>query len=521
MGLVTLVVVAPVLAVIWYTIRPDGAMDTEAFGRILGSARTWRLVGLTVAQAAASCTVTLVIGIPVAWVLARFRFPGRSAVRSVATIPFVLPTVVVGAAVASLLGPRGLADLRGTWWPIIAAHLCFNLAVVLRTVGSAFAAVPADLESAARVLGASRVAAARRVVLPVVAPSIAAAGVVVFLFCLTSFGVVVILGGGRVSTIEVEIWTRATRQFDLSGAGVLCMLQLLAVVATLAVHARITGRRTGSGTAIGSHLVRPEGVERVFVVGTVLIVGVVSLLPMMAILERSLRVGSGWGLHNWAQLGTVERTSGLQVAPWSAVVVSIGTSLCATAAAVLLATAVIRAVAARPGGIGDRLMLLPLGISSTTIGLGLLLLVGRPPVDLRGSWWLVPIGQALVAMPLVVRVVLPAVRALPLSVLDAASLLGLDRRARWWRVELPMLRGSFGAGAGLALVACLGEFGATAFLARGSRPTVPVAIERLMSRPAGAGYGQAMALSCVLVLICAAVVLVVDRLMGDDGASLF
>ncbi|MEI2699174.1 MAG: ABC transporter permease subunit [Microthrixaceae bacterium] len=160
-------------------------------------------------------------------------------------------------------------------------------------------------------------------------------------------------------------------------------------------------------------------------------------------------------------------------------------------------------------------------MSSTTIGLGLLLLVGRPPVDLRGSWWLVPLGQALVAMPLVVRVVLPAVRALPTSVLDAASLLGLDRRERWWRVELPMLRGALGAGAGLALVACLGEFGATAFLARGSRPTVPVAIERLMSRPAGSGFGQAMALSCVLVVICALVVLLVDRMLGDDEASLF
>lgn len=519
--LVGLVVAGPVLAVLWHTVMADGAFDTEAFGRVLGSPRTWRLLALTIGQAVASCAVTLLVGVPVAWVLQRFSFPGRAAVRSVATIPFVLPTVVVGAAMASLLGPRGLVDLRGSWWPILAAHLCFNLAVVLRTVGSAFSAVPADLEPAARLLGCSRVGAARRVLLPVVAPSITAAAVVVFLFCLTSFGVVVILGGGRVSTIEVEIWTRATRQFDLSGAGVLCLLQLVAVVATLAVHARVTKGRRGSGTATGGRRVRPEGIERLLVAAAVSAVVLVSLLPILAVVERSLRVGSGWGLQNWAQLGSVDPGSGLRVAPWYAVVVSIGTSLVATLVAVALAAAVIRAVAAHPGGFGDRLMLLPLGVSSTTIGLGLLLLVGRPPVDLRGSWWLVPLGQALVAMPLVVRVVLPAVRALPTSVLDAASLLGLDRRERWWRVELPMLRGALGAGAGLALVACLGEFGATAFLARGSRPTVPVAIERLMSRPAGSGFGQAMALSCVLVVICALVVLLVDRMLGDDEASLF
>ncbi len=519
--LVGVLVAGPVLAVLWRTFMPAGALDAEALPRILGSPRTWRLVVLTVGQAIASCAVTLLVGVPVAWVIQRFSFPGRTAVRSVATIPFVLPTVVVGAAMASMFGPRGLVDLRGSWWPILAAHLCFNLAVVLRTVGSALSAVPADLEPAARLLGASRVGAARRVVLPIIAPSIAAAGVVVFLFCLTSFGVVVILGGGRVSTIEVEIWTRATRQFDLSGAGVLCLLQLLAVVATLAVHARITEGRSGSGTTAGARRVRPVGTEWLLVAATVLAVGMVSLLPILAVVERSMRVGSGWGFQNWAQLGSVDPGSGLQVAPWHAVLVSIATSAVATVGAVALGSAVVRSVAARPGGMGDRLMLLPLGVSSTTIGLGLLLLVGRPPVDLRGSWWLVPIGQALVAMPLVVRVVLPAVRALPPSVVDAASLLGVDERGRWWRVQLPMLRGAFGAGAGLALVACLGEFGATAFLARGSRPTVPVAIERLMSRPAGAGFGQAMALSCVLVVICAVVVMVVDRVMGDEEAGLF
>ncbi|MFN7151175.1 MAG: ABC transporter permease, partial [Microthrixaceae bacterium] len=167
----------------------------------------------------------------------------------------------------------------------------------------------------------------------------------------------------------------------------------------------------------------------------------------------------------------------------------------------------------------DRSLLLPLGISSTTIGLGLLLAFGRPPVDLRGSWWIVPIAQAMVALPLVVRAVLPGMRAVPASLLDTAALLGASPSQRWWRVELPLVRRSLAAGAALAMVACLGEFGATVFLARSTRPTVPVAIERLMSRPGGAGYGQAMALSCVLVLLCAAVVVLLDRLLDRDGSG--
>ncbi len=211
---VALAVAVPVLAVLWRTVHPEGSWTLDAFGRILSSPRTWRLVGVTVGQAAASCAVTMAVGAPVAWVLSRYRFPGRGAVRLAATVPFVLPSVVIGAAFASLLGPRGLVDLRATWWPILAAHLCFNLAVVVRTVGAGLDAVPADLESAGRLLGATQLGVLRRVVLPTVAPALRAAAVIVFLFCLTSFGVIVILGGGRVSTVEVEIWTRATRQFD-------------------------------------------------------------------------------------------------------------------------------------------------------------------------------------------------------------------------------------------------------------------------------------------------------------------
>jgi thiamine transport system permease protein len=519
--LVVLTLIAvPVLAVAWRTVRPDGSFDLSAFGRILSSWRTWRLLGVTVAQAAASCVLTLLVGVPVAWVLGRWSFPGKRLLTTVATVPFVLPTVVIGAAFASLLGPRGLVDLRGSWVPILVAHLAFNLAVVLRTVGAALAAVDPDLEPAARLLGAGPLQAARRVVLPAVAPAVAAAAIVVFLFCLTSFGAIVVLGGGAVTTIDVEIWTRATRQFDLSGAGVLCLLQLLAVVATLAVHARVGrrhGRAAGAGRAPGS----PRGAGQwCAVAAAVLAVVVVSVLPLLALLERSLRVGSGWGLANWTDLGSVTAGTGLRVSPWEAVAVSLVTSSVATVLAVALALPAVRAVAGRPGGPADRVLLLPLGVSSTTVGLGLLLAVGRPPLDLRGSWWLVPVAQALVALPLVVRVVLPALRSIPLSLLDGASLLGAGPSQRWWRVELPLIRRALAAGTGLALVACLGEFGATVFLARSARPTVPVAIERLMSRPGGAGFGQAMALSCVLVVLCALVVAVVDRWLSGADAEL-
>ena len=521
--LVLIVIAVPVAAVLLRAVRPDGVWSTASITRILGSPRIWRLVVVTVGQAAVSCVVTVAAGVPIAWVLSRFRFAGRSFLRTLATVPFVLPTVVIGAAFASFLGPRGLVDARGTWWAIIAAHLCFNLAVVIRTVGSSLSALDPDQESAARLLGAGPMGAARRVVLPAVLPAIAASGIVVFLFCLTSFGVIVILGGGSVSTIEVEIWTRATRQFDISGAGVLCAVQLVAVLATLSVHARIT-RRTVHGRRVSAGRTTrvPAGVaEWLAVCAAAAGVFVISGLPIAALVERSLRVGDSFGLSHWQDLGSVTEGTMLRVDPVDAVLNSLVSASIAAAAAIVCGVLGARVVARRPGGRADRVMLLPIGVSATTIGLGLLLAVGRPPLDLRRSMWIVPIAQAVVALPLVVRSVLPALRSLPDSLGDAGALLGVGPSARFWRIELPAIRSAVVAGAGLAFVACLGEFGATVFLARADRPTVPVAIERLMSRPGGAGFGQAMALSCILLVICAVVLVLVDRgVSGEDGLDL-
>ncbi|MEX0768460.1 MAG: ABC transporter permease subunit, partial [Microthrixaceae bacterium] len=371
---VLVAIALPVTAVLLRAIRPDGQWGAEAVTRILGSPRTWRLIAITITQALVSSVCTVVVGVPVAWVLSRFRFAGRSLVRTLATVPFVLPTVVIGAAFANVLGPRGLVDARGTWWAIIAAQLCFNLAVVIRTVGAAFTSINPNQEAAARLLGASPFQAAGRVLIFQAWPAIAAAAVVVFLFCFTSFGVIVMLGGGSVTTVEVEIWTRATRQFDISGAGVLCAVQLVAVIATLSLHSRISRARPAGSAA---NLLRSDRPPRsipewVSVVSAVSAVVVICGLPIAALFERSLRVDSGIGFDHWQHLGSATAGTGLSVDPWSALIRSLLTASCAACAALLLGIASARVIARRPGGAADRILLLPLGVSATTLRLGLL-----------------------------------------------------------------------------------------------------------------------------------------------------
>jgi thiamine transport system permease protein len=441
-------------------------------------------------------------------------------VRSLATVPFVLPSVVIAAAFSTLLGPSGVVDLRGTWWAVIAAHVCFNLAVVIRLVGAAVAAVDPDLEAAARLSGASTVAIQSRIVLPLVAPAVASALVIVFLFCLTSFGVVVVLGGGWVTTIEVEMWTRATRQFDLSGAAVLAGLQAATVVVVLILAG---GRRSWSTSVASarSGAARPtvRAAERMAVAAAVVVVGLVAVLPLAVLVERSLQVGDGHGFANWVGLGSATAGTSLAVDPLASVGASLRTAVPAAAVAVLLGVPAAGAVAARPGGLTARILLLPLAVSATTVGLGLLLISGSLPWSIARSAMLVVIAQALVALPLVVRGVTPAFAAIPGEYLDAAALAGSSRRRTWWTVQVPIARPAIAAGGGLALIAALGEFGATVFVARRTSPTVPVAIERLLSRPGQSGFGQAMALSVVLGVLCAVVLWVVDSSAERGGSS--
>ena len=510
-AVVGVAVVVPLGAVLLRAVRVDGGWSGEPLGRMLGSARTWRLVAVTFAQAAMSTLLTLAVGLPVAWVLARLRFPGAAALRTVAMVPFVLPSVVVGAAFASLLGPRGIVDLRGTWWAVLVAHMCFNLAVAIRVVEPAIRSVPASLVEAARLSGASRAEAARRVVWPLVAPSVRTASTIVFLFCATSFGVVVVLGGGQVTTLEVELWLRATRQFDLSGAAVLAGLQAVMVLTVLLLSA--PGNVTLAGRTAG---VRPprrcrDLRDRAAVAGAASLVVLLAVVPVAALFERSLAVPEGHGLAHWRELGSATAGTGLAVDPLSTVWASLRAAGLACTLAVILGLPAAAAVARRPRGLASRTLLLPLAVSATSVGLGLLLVAGRPPLDLRRSAALVVFAQTMVALPLLVRTVAPALARVPPSVRDAARLSGAGPWRRWWRVELPMARPAVVAGVGLAFVAALGEFGATVFVARTNAPTMPVAIERLLSRPGASGFGQAMALSCLLVVVCGTVLWAIDR----------
>lgn len=486
--------------------------DTGAVGDVLGDAGIRRVLWFTLWQAAASTALTLVLALPASHALARYDFRGRATVRALATVPFVLPTVVVGVAFRALLG-------GGTWWAIVIAHAFFNHAIVVRTVGGLWELLDPRTVEAARVLGATRRRAFVAVTLPALRPAIAAAAAITFLFSFTSFGVVKILGGPRLATLEVEIYRQTANLLDLRTAAVLSLLQLATIGALLLVLDRIE-RRTAAASRLGPaelerRRARTTG-ERAWLGANLAVMGAFLLVPLLVLVERSFRTSSGSpGLAAWRALADA---GPLFVPATDAVRTSLGYAVVATIVAVVLGTlaaaGLARAGRRRWARAVDALLLVPLGVSAVTVGFGFLVALDTPPLDLRGSAALVPLAQALVALPFVVRTTLPVLRSIDGRLREAAAVLGASPAQVWREIDLPLVARAMAVAAGFAFAISLGEFGATTVIARADTPTLPVAIDRLLGRPGALNVAQAFAMATILMAVTATVVVVVDRVRG-------
>ena len=520
----------PVAAMVGRGLFVDGALDLTGFGEVLARPRTLRLIGLTIGQAALASVVCVVLGLPIAHVLYRLRFRGQRMLRALVVLPFVLPTVVVGVAFRTLLREGGLLgslQLDGTFAAIMLALVFFNVAVVVRTVGTTWEGLDKRQEEAARVLGASPVRVWLTVTLPRLAPAITSAASIVFLFCSTAFGVVLVLGGTKFGTIETEIYLLTTQFLDLRGASVLSVTQLVVVVLVLLVAARARGRRTAQrrvDSARSGRAPRPGDLPAIVV--TVAVAGFLAL-PIVALLLRSLRTADGWGLGNYLALGTTGSRNALVVPVWVALGNSLAIAVQATALALVVGLAASLVISRRPRSLGlrrslagfDAVLMLPLGVSAVTVGFGFLITLNTPPFDLRSSPVLVPIAQALVALPLVVRTILPVLTGIDGRMRESAAVLGSPP----WRVlrdvDLAIVGRPVLAASGFAFAVALGEFGATSFLSRPDRPTLPVVIFRLIGLPGGDNFGMAIAASVVLAAVTVAVIALVERLrVGTMGA---
>jgi thiamine transport system permease protein len=505
--------------------------------------RIWRPLRFTFFQAGLSTILTMLLGLPAAYVFARFTFPGKKLLRVLATLPFILPTVVVAAGFNAFLGPRGLINAGLMRWldlsvppvqfmntltAILVAHVFYNVSVVIRVVGSAWAQMNTRQEQVARVLGASAWRTLWEVTLPLLKNAIFGAALLVFLFDFTSFGVILMLGGPKFATLEVEIYLQAMHMLNLPAAGLLSAIQLGMTLILTIISSRLHSQRDTKMMPLlhNEAARRPRTIaEKLLVGGIVVILILLLVLPTGSLAVRSVtRLDAARGergsvttaltLDYYRELFSNRRGSLFYVPPVEAARNSLLYAGATVVLSLILGLLVTYALArrTRANRIMEPLLMLPLGASAVTLGLGFILAFNRPPLQILSSPILIPIAHSLVALPFVVRTLQPALVSIPGSLRQAAASMGASPWQVWREVDLPIMARAALVSAIFAFTISLGEFGATSFLSRPEYPTLPVAIFRFLSQPGALNYGQALAMSTLLMLVCGVSILLLERL---------
>jgi thiamine transport system permease protein len=525
----------PLVRVLLLSLRPEfGALPALA-----ALPEFLKVLQFTFFQAILSTLLTLLVGVPIAYLFSHFDFYGKPILRALTAVPFMLPTVVVAAGFNALLGPRGWVNLAlmgafnlsippitfvGTLSAILIAHVFYNTTIVIRLVGNSWAQLDPRLGHAARVLGADSITVLRRITLPLLRPSFLAAALLVFLFDFTSFGVILLLGGPQFRTLEVEIYIQALQFLNLPAAAVLSMIQLLCTLVFSILYTRVvTQAVVPLNPRSASMNIRPARTmrEKVFVSAASIFIILLFVLPMAALPARSIvhlepdrgergNFQPALTLNNYRELTINRLGSVFYVPPVEAVRNSLAYATITVILALLLGFPAASALArpARLERIIDPFLMLPLGASAVTLGLGYILAFNR---------WLyapllVPLAHTTLALPFVIRSLQPALASIPQRLRDAAAVLGASPGQVWRSVDLPIITRAVAAAGVFAFTVSLGEFGATSMLARPENPTMTTAIARFLSQPGGLNYGQAMAMATILLVVTTTAILVIEKI---------
>jgi thiamine transport system permease protein len=533
-----------------FTFGQGGAL--AAFLQALSSSTLRNVLWFTLWQATLSTALTLLVGLPGAYLLARYEFPGKSLIQALTGIPFVMPTLVVAAAFNALLGPSGWGNLilmkllglpqppiqfANTIYAILVAHIFYNTTIVLRMVGDFWSHIDPRIGHAAQMLGANRWQTLREITLPLLMPAISAAALLVFIFDFTSFGVILVLGGPRFATMEVEIYYQTVSLFNLPLAATLSIIQLACTLALTVIYTRLSNGLNRPialrpRTYTQNRLQNWRSRLAAFVILAFLLGFTVT--PLIGLAARSVTLvegsrgagapaGRGLTLTYYQALFVNPQESLFYVSPGTAISISLGYAAATVLLALSLGLPASWALAnSDPDSHGllerllDPVLMLPLGTSAVTLGLGFIVALDHPPLDLRASPLLIPLAHTLVAFPFVVRSLTPSLRSIRPRLRQAAAVMG----AAPWQVlrfvDLPLVGRALLVAATFAFSISMGEFGATALIARPEFPTIPLAIYRLISQPGPLHYGEALALSTILMLVTAAGMLAIERFRIAD-----
>ena len=515
----------------------------ERFQYIFSSPYYRDVMYFTLWQATLSFLLTVILSLPMAHLMARYSFPGKRALLSLTTVPFILPPIVVAVGFFSLFGTKGYLNLflRETlgpgyslnilysWKAIILAHVFYNFSIALRMIYSRLTQIDEEQVLVARSLGATPWKAFLWVTLPQLLPAILSASLLVFIFCFMSFAPVLILGDGvKNITLEVALYRRYFFYQDYSTGGALAALEVLVVLLGTYLYLRFSSLwreniLMGPGETSGGVRFREAPVSHRALLLLYLFFSLFLMVgPLAGVVVKSFQSGLGSGgaftLNWYRRIFSGGQSPFIGVTPISAIanslIFALYTALITVPLAVLSAYS-LRGLPSRLRSALELYMMVPLGISGVVLALSLRVFYLNYYDPLTSSPLIIVIAHSLIAYPLALRILSTGLSSVDESLLEASRSLGASPFRTFTHIVLPLIRPFVAVAFLFSFAISLGDFGATLVLYRPQYTTMPIAIYRFIS--AGRDFGSSYAFSAILIFIGFLCFYSIDRLLRFQG----
>ncbi len=510
------------------------------FGDFLTDGYYWNVFLFTVKQSFFSAFFSMVAGLPGAWIMSNFRIPGKKIIKSVTAVPFVLPSILVVLGFVLLFGNNGIINsgaiklfhlekppfqILYSFKAIILAHVFYNCPLFIRIVSSAWEKISQEIIEAAESLGASGRRVFTAAVLPQILPPVIAAFSLVFILCFMSFSIILVLGGGpKYTTLEVEIYRLARINADFSSACSLAVLQSAVTLSFLFFYSAI--QKKTSYTFSPSPYLAPVPVflshgaqeggktrsvtlfQKLMIFIFLLFLFIVIVMPLLMIIIESFKykvshAGSSgfslrWYAKSFSELGLLPVKNSLLIAFLNTlftVIVSV------TALSFLKRKNKIQKA------VMETFFVMSMGVSSIILSLSYMKIMSSYKMNIA-PLVLLCAAHSTVFLPLVFKSISVFYDRMDRSIIESAESIGAGSWRILFTIELPFIRGGIITGSVLAFALSMGEINSTLMIAPDSFITIPVAIYRLIG---AYNFSQACAMGTILILTCIASFLILDR----------
>ena len=487
------------------------------------------VIGFTLSQATVSTILVLLTAMPCCYILSKYEFPGKSIVLALLTVPFIMPPIVLVIALLVFFGPQN--PLMNTFFQhinfsgfgnngslvlILIAHVIFEFSIVVRLVSNFWSNLNKNITEVASVLGASPNQIFFNVTLPVLKPALIAASSLVFMFTFTSFGVILILGGGLFSTLETEIYYSTFKYLDLSVAVCLSFIQIIFTTLILLIYSVFQTRANRTlKLAKGERRYTKINSKKDFIQVCLFLVTIIIIMsPYLILLMRSFLSDGAFSFDSYKSLFININDSYFFLSPIKVV----GNSLLFGMLTVLFSVPLGICVSyylskgkSKYKSLIDSFYMSTLGISSVVLGLALLTGLHTAFIDFRTTWIPLVVAHILISYPFVVRIILPTLNSIGPNLTGSAISLGASPWALFARLELPIISRSILVGAVFSFAISMGEFGASLLISRPEHSTIPVHIYRYLSQPGQSNFEHALAMSGILMAIAVAGFIFIEK----------